>query len=135
MADLTYDSAAVEVAIEDPLCEGAVQFHGWLAPVDKAVAEAAKNAKGDAAATDELKVDAETELVRLYIDPQFLDSLLIKRTDIISKTPNRDDGGSYVLVKREARIRRCQDGRAFWFKRLLDETADDPTARHPRPPL
>jgi hypothetical protein len=101
-------------------------FHGWLGPVDAEAAEAVEA---------ELKVVADTQKVRLYVDPQFLDWLLIETADIISKSDGGLDGGSYVLVKREARIRRCQDGRAFWFKRVLDETEDDPTARHPRPPL
>lgn len=120
MAEFVYDDAARLVAAGDD-GKGVVMFKGWLGPPDP-----------------HNDIDgARGKSVRSFIDPQYLDWLEIRRADILHQAKAAADDpeqGSVIWVKREARIRRCQAGRAHWFKQLMAETADDPTARHPHPP-
>jgi hypothetical protein len=120
MVKLTYDEAALAFVTSGSEGEGAVMFKGWLGPT------------GSPPVSEEV-----AEKVRFYTDPQFLDWLEIHRADVLYQaTAAADDpgGASVIWIKREARIRRSQAGRAYWFDQVMAETADDPTARHPRPP-
>jgi hypothetical protein len=120
--NLTYDAAAVEVVNADTNGKGAVMFKGWLGPT-----AALPNAPG--ANAPDPKVQAGH--VRFFTHPQFLDWLEIDAEDILYQTNAAADdpeGGSVIWIKREARIRRCQDGEACWFEHAMGETADDPTA-------
>jgi hypothetical protein len=119
--------------------EGAVMFKGWLGPIDAAHAPGAQPAPADAqpAPADAAGPVVGADNFRFFTDPQFLEWLELSRDDILYQTIAASDdpeGGSVIWVKREARIRRCQAGRAYWFEQLMADTADDPTARHPRPP-
>jgi hypothetical protein len=124
MADLHYDAAALAIIKSDDEGEGVVMFKGWLGSMD-----------GDPVPDPADPVAADH--VRFFTDPQFLDWLEIPSIDIFHQTSaSADDpeGGSVIWVRREARIRRCEYGRAYWFARQKTETADDPTARWPPPP-
>ncbi|HEV7805950.1 MAG TPA: hypothetical protein VGO80_09030 [Solirubrobacteraceae bacterium] len=121
MPDLGYNAAAKEFSAHGNDSEGAAIFKGWLGPPTQA-----PHVVVEAAAT-----------FRFFTSPQFMEWLEIERNDILYQADaDADDpeSGSVIWVKREARIRRCQAGRAYWFEQLMEETADDPTARHPRPP-
>lgn len=115
------DTAAVDIIMRSTEGEGAVMFKGWLLKPSEAGGG----------------TDTPPGRVRFFTDPQFLDWLEIPADDIVYQTKaDADDpeGGSVIWVKREARIRRCEAGRAYWFEQRKADMADDPTARWPRPP-
>jgi hypothetical protein len=148
MTELKYDNAAMDVGKSGIDGEGVVMFKGWLGPIGalpgSADTSTINSGPGDTTtggvADDSASAwadAAEPETVRFYIDPQFLDWLEIRTDDILYQTnaaAHDPEGGSVILVKREARIRRCEAGRAYWFAQHKAETADDPTARWPHPP-
>jgi hypothetical protein len=131
MVDLKPDVAAEDIIRSDTEGEGVVMFKGWLGPIEGG----AVSTPADGA--DEAGASVDVEHVRFFTDPQFLDWLEIPVKEIFHRTSaSADDpeGGSVIWVRREARIRRCEYGRAYWFHHQKVETADDPTARWPRPP-
>lgn len=127
MADLKFDTAAKEIVKSSTEGEGAVMFKGWLGPID--------------APPKDDTVDASRKVtdqsVRFFIDQQFLDWLEIPVKDILYQVVAAADdpeGGSVIWVNREARIRRVEAGRAYWFAQRKEALGDDPTARWPNPP-
>jgi hypothetical protein len=74
-------------------------------------------------------------VLRLFTSPTFLEWLEIPEDEILARIPGAqlDEGRSVVWVRREARIRRCQSGCAYWFADAQEKVRDDPTARWPPP--
>lgn len=136
--DLTYDAAAVEVVNADINGEGAVMFKGWLG--SKKVLPNAPNAN-----QPDRKV--QPGRVRFFTHPHFLEWLEIDAGDILYQTTaaaHDPEGGSVIWIKRNAPIRRCQAGKAYWFEHPMADATDDPTVHqgwrpaaetdHRRPP-
>jgi hypothetical protein len=95
--------------------DGASKFEGWVGSISD-----------DANATDPF---------RLFTQPSFMEWMEIAQADLlfqIQPGPQDPLGRSVIWVKRDARIRKCQSGRACWFEDMLRMTpADDPTAIYP----
>lgn len=113
-----YDEVATAV-LERAGGLGAVKLVGWLAPLSDKVADEPKPRTG----------------FRLFPDPQFMEWLVIPADAVLFRISGDryDDGRSQVWIKREARVTRCQSGRACDFAELdAHATRDDPTASRPR---
>jgi len=127
MANLNFDTAAKEIAANGTEGQGAVMFKGWLGPIGQ---QPANPNPQDARQVTEPRI-------RFFTDQQFLDWLEISTNDIlyqVAAAADDPEGGSVIWVHREARIRRVEAGRAYWFARRTEALGDDPTARWPNPP-
>jgi len=114
-----FDQVAIDV-LAGAGDEGAVMFECWLGPLTDTVPDS----------------PAESDAYRLFTDPQFLEWLEVPAAAILHQIPGTAgelEGRSFVWVKREARIKRCQSGCAYQFLELeAGKNADDPTATRPR---
>lgn len=114
MAFTTIDQVAADVLSRgDGL--GATRFDGWVGPAEHR--------------------DGDSEVFRLFTSPTFMEWLEISDDDVLAQVSGNgmSEGRSAVWVRREARIKRCQSGCAFWFADAQEKTRDDPTARWPPP--
>jgi hypothetical protein len=113
---ITVDTVAEDV-VERDAGLGATRFDGWLGP------PAVEPAEG------------EPRVFRLFTAPSFLEWLEISERDILAQVSGNgfSEGRSAVWVNREARIKRCQAGCAYWFAEMQEKVRDDPTARWPPP--